>query len=140
MIQYRRGVKREGEVFERGETSVIRARTQSCTYVARLQKFMQCVNTYVYVRMHTFADTHTYMRRLRAWRTKAPGKRKDVVKKTMGERAGDAARPSILHKVRWEISINRFRHELSIGASRSFRQSSVGNVKNESLWNDCVSK
>ncbi|KAL0112372.1 hypothetical protein PUN28_012006 [Cardiocondyla obscurior] len=37
-----------------------------------------------------FANT----RRLRAWRTKAPGKRKDVVEKTTGERAGDAARLS----------------------------------------------
>lgn len=33
-------------------------------------------------------------RPLRAWRTKAPGKRKDVVKKTTGERAGDASRSS----------------------------------------------
>lgn len=37
----------------------------------------------------------------------------------MGERAGDAARPfvDITQGTRWEISINRFRHELSIDAS-----------------------
>lgn len=54
---------------------------------------------------------------LHAWRTKAPEKGKDVVKKTSGERAGDAVRLSDrrrLHKPRWEKLTNCYGFSISI--------------------------
>lgn len=78
-----RGERTRGEALERG--ACIHTYTCTCTCVCtRLKKFTQRVYT---PRRHSRT-------RLRAWRTKAPGKRKDVVKKTTGERAGDAARSS----------------------------------------------
>lgn len=77
-------------ILERGARVNERTRTHTCTYVSK--------GVYA-TRAHTYRAgirEHTPASRLRAWRTKAPGKRKDVVKKTTGERAGDAARPAIV--------------------------------------------
>lgn len=73
----RGGKQTRGEAFQRGART--RMYASKGVYATR--------NTH---RVTALANAH----RLRAWRTKAPGKRKDVVKKTTGERAGDAARSS----------------------------------------------
>lgn len=83
-----------------------RPHTHACTHVhaalACIERVYACVCVCAYQqkftqRVHIRVNT----RRLRAWRTKLPGKRKDVVKK-MGGRAGDAARPARRYYTRYD--------------------------------------
>lgn len=80
--------------------------TRVCVY---LRDFTQ--------RVYTLANTH------RLWCTKAPGKRKDVVKKTTGRGAGDAARSSS-HRRRY---YTRYDGKLALTVSATdFRLAPVG--------------
>lgn len=84
-----------------------------------------CASAEVYVTcMHAYAHVYTFAAHIHiythtpptcvahesAWKKEGCGQEDDG-------RESRWRRSSILHKVRWEISINRFRHGLSIGAS-----------------------
>lgn len=99
-----------GEALERG--ACVHTYTRTCT---RLKEFTQRV----YTTRPALANAATCVAHESAWKKEGCGQEDDGRESRW--RRSLVQPSSILHKARWEISINRFRRGLSIGAAREPR-------------------
>lgn len=112
MIQYRR---------ERGEMD---AHTEMLHVCRSLRNVYAYIRMYVcthlqrtHIHIHIYTHTYTHAAYVRGARKRLEKGRMWLRRRRAREQVTPLACSSILHKVRWEISINRFRHKLSIDAS-----------------------